>query len=147
MKRKPIDSHPVDLALLYYAQLRLPLVQHFVIESHLKACAGCRRRCAEMGSSGFPPPETPPPLPEISAAMRRREAERLQSVKPSLGLDRAAREIGKCLGAQAAATLMAGVSCEGDRLARVQPVLALFLGRRAAGRLSSRIAETAPVGS
>ena len=61
---------------------------------------------------------------------------------------RASKEIEPYLGVNATDSILANVSSDGRNfLAEVQPVLSLFLGRRAGGRLATRIIEASAVRS
>lgn len=92
------------------------------------------------------PAGQPTELPEILAAIRRHEALRSRAADPDSGRRRAAAEVGACLGTHATATIFQSVSADcRNLLSEVQPVLSLFLGRRAAGRLATRIVEAAVV--
>ncbi len=85
-------------------------------------------------------------LPEILAAIRRHEARRSNTSDAAWRVPEA--EVGAFLGPRAAARLLAGVLPDGrNLLAEVQPVLSLFLGRRAAGRLATRLVESSFVRS
>jgi len=91
--------------------------------------------------SGRPPNEWPQILAEI-----RRQAQSAGILDPEAAKRRAAAEIVAYLGPQASAKILAGVSSDcRNLLAELQPVLSLFLGRQAAGRLASRVVEVSIV--
>jgi hypothetical protein len=79
-------------------------------------------------------------LPEILAAIRRHEVLR-SSLKDSGATRRwAAAEMAAFLGSDAVDTVFQNVSPDcGNLLPQLHPVLSLFLGRRAAGLLESRL--------
>lgn len=103
--------------------------------------------CLQPASPGVPAAARPAhELPEILAAIRRHELLRSRAMDPDSSKRRAAEEVGACLGPKAAATLFQSISADcRNLLSEVQPVLNLFLGRRAASRLASRIIESSVV--
>ena len=84
----------------------------------------------------------PNELPEILAAIRNRAALRDGASQRLVFKNRAAQEIAACLGPRAAACVLQGVTADcRNLLTEVQPVLCLFLGKRAAGRLTTRVID------
>jgi len=85
-------------------------------------------------------------LPEILAVIRCHEVRRSATDDPERFKRRAAAEMVTYLGPKATARILQRVSADGrNLLTEIQPVLGLFLGRRAAGRLASRIVEASVV--
>ena len=81
-------------------------------------------------------------LPEILAAIRLHEVRTAALETQERAKSRAASEIGTYLGTEATAKILQRVSLDcRNLLSELQPTLSLFLGRRAAGRLTSRVAE------
>jgi len=87
-----------------------------------------------------------PELPEIMAAIRRHEAQRSSLEDPAAAKRRAASEMVSYLGSEAVDKVFQNVAPDcGNLLTQLHPILSLFLGRRAAGRLASRVVDAAVV--
>lgn len=93
------------------------------------------------GEPAAPPPEDL--FAGIQNAIRKWDSEPLFQRSGTLLKQRVAREIAPYLGARASAHILAAVSPGGENLLpTVEPILALFLGNRAASRLVDRVVDT-----
>lgn len=92
------------------------------------------------------PAPAAPELPEILAAIRAHEVRRSSLNDPDAPKRRAAAEIVGYLGSEATTKVFETVSPDcGNLLTQLHPLLSLFLGRRAAGRLESHVIDAAVV--
>ncbi len=116
-------------------------------------CEHCRLKVQmrrERSSSG--PPEQPRQadeelLADVLSGIRRWEADRTRPDRSGDAVKRrVAYEVGPYLGPQATQRLLESVSAEGENLwSTVEPVLALFLGSRAASTLVTHVIDQAIV--
>lgn len=129
----------------------LPPARHSDVDAHLACCPACRCEVARLRAvaAGPPIPAPPRPLDTVLREVRAREAclrdhdAELIAIKA-----RAAREIAPFLGHRAADQVLGRVSGQGeDLLFRIESMLALFLGGRAAGELTGHIVDAAIVRS
>lgn len=92
------------------------------------------------------PAPAAPELPEILAVIRRHEVRRSSLKDPDAPKRRAAAAIVDYLGSEATNKVFETVSpdCK-NVITELHPLLSLFLGRRAAGRLESHVIDVALV--
>lgn len=105
------------------------------VERHLAVCAACRSEAASLRLNLLPAAASPvPPAGELLAGMRQWWERQTQNPHANRQRkQRVAREIAPYLGAAGAQQILARVTPEGDNLIpNIEPVLAAFLGRRAA---------------
>ena len=117
------------------------------MDAHLPRCGKCRLEAARLQACAAAAQPRPCALGEILKKVRARERDlsgaRIRDIK-----SRVARELVPYLGSPAAERVLERVAGEGqDLLSRIESVLALFLGGRAAGELAGRIVDTAIVRS
>jgi anti-sigma factor RsiW len=142
----------VDLALLecYRDGESVPELRD-AIEAHLASCEWCRMELARIQAE--PPARAAQPDPDgagLSSLLTH-----LRSWESSLPAPemrgviirlRAAKELGVYLGGSAAQHVLQPVSDDaGNLIPSIQPLLGLFLGRKAAAHLSSHIVDLAVV--
>jgi anti-sigma factor RsiW len=128
----------------------LPPQQEAVMRSHLNACEPCRldwerlsRALAEVRRQCAP--SAPGLFPAVLAGIRRWEGETSQPEKGGTAVKRRVEaQIEPFLGQQAAARLLESVPDDGSNLlSTIEPVLANFLGSRAASELVGHVVEAA----
>ena len=94
------------------------------------------------------PPQTESMFAEIQNAIRNWESRPAPNRGGAAMRGEVARKIAPFLGPRASAHILSGVSGNGeDLLSTIEPVLALFLGNRAASRLVDRIVDSVLVRS
>ena len=146
-------THPDLDTLILYADGLLPAGRRKAIEAHVSACGVCElelhglKSALDVSHDGAAagPGEAAAGLDGIMARIERWEARRSgpEHAGAAVKLE-VAREIAPYLGGRAAGEILEPVADEGqDLLSTVEPVLGLFLGRKAASSLVSRIVETA----
>jgi Putative zinc-finger len=104
------------------------------LQAHLAACPDCRAEAASLRLEAAPELPAVPPVSDLLAGMRqwwnRQTGDPIASRQR---IQRVAREIAPFLGTGGAEQILARVTPEGGNLIpNVEPVLAAFLGRRAA---------------
>jgi hypothetical protein len=119
------------------------------VSRHLKACETCRLEFRRL-SAALDMPAPPAPADDVGGLLSRLrtwESGESQPERNSEALKRrVAGSIEPYLGKAAADALLQPVREDGrDLLSNVAPVLAVFLGRRAAGNLVSCVVDTAIV--
>lgn len=130
MKEQPFNPHLDERELIAYVRAKLPHGRRREVHAHL----GIRDAAS--------PNQLTNELPEILAAIRCQEARRSGTGALQASKGRAAKQISPYLGPKATAGVLQGVSADcRNLLSELQPILSLFLGRRAAGRLSTRAVE------
>jgi anti-sigma factor ChrR (cupin superfamily) len=144
--------HPDLQTLLRFCDGELRLERRTAVEAHVGQCGSCSLELHRLRAAGRAV-EAQRPLeeaaPEAGLAGVLESIRGLEARSAALGETvkrNVAREIRDYLGAQAATTMLQHASPGGrDLLPAVEPTLALFLGRKAASLLVSRIVETAIV--
>ena len=117
------------------------------VQAHLEGCGECRLHLHRLKQEVAPRiPAEPGPfiLAGIRAKIRNWEAQR-SSEQWTQGLKtRVARQIGPFLGSRGADCVLQPVSQDGENLlCAIEPVLAEFLGSRAASSLVGRVVDAA----
>lgn len=145
--------HPDVAALAGLSFGELPLDRARRVEQHLTGCARCREEFERLLGSIDTEQEAESAAAADREAMLRKlrawEATTADSGRRGETLKRRmARELAPYLGKAGAEALLYSVNDDGgDLLADVAPLLTMFLGRRAATRLISRVVEKTVVGS
>jgi hypothetical protein len=139
-----MGSHPDLDLLIRYAADELPEPQRGRIATHLERCPECRRQSDPLEQALQPQPGALAPGQDVAGVLgrigewlhqRRREGPPRRLI---------AAELAPYLGDRCAGDLMLRVSPSGENLlSTVEPVLALFLGGRAAGKLVSHVVDRA----
>jgi anti-sigma factor ChrR (cupin superfamily) len=144
--------HPDLQTLLRFRDGELLLERRAAIEAHVGQCDSCRLELHRLDAAGQVI-DAREPLEEAAReaglagvlesirGLEARSSAEGEAVKRSVG-----REIRPYLGGRAAIRILQDVSPGGrDLLPAVEPALALFLGRKAASLLVSRIVATSIV--
>ena len=133
--------HPELDVLLQYADGELDAAESQKVDKHLDECAECRLEVARLRHSTVCEPPSPVAAEMLLAGIRdwtvnapRPEGNDLKQ--------RVAGAINTYLGSDATAVLLHRVSDQNnDLLSAIEPVLADFLGRRAAAKLIDRTVD------
>ncbi len=150
--------HPDIECLLDYRDGKLNTVRRKVIEAHLRVCHECRLEWSRidfaLAATVSPTPEgTAPGHDEVLAGLMASIISwKVSRAEPDGKADavtlRVASELGSYLGRNGTDRIMESVSYNAENLlSTVEPLLALFLGARAAAVLVNRIVDTAIVRS
>jgi anti-sigma factor RsiW len=131
--------------LIRYIDGQLPAGARRRLEAHLIACELCWCKYVQLASAPADvrmDSEEPGMLAKLRGAIRRWESAPPFPSNAALK-HRIAGEIEPYLGPRAATSILGRVSDSGDDLlSTVEPVLALFLGSRAASKLVNRVVES-----
>ncbi|MFN7998261.1 MAG: hypothetical protein U0Q18_31865 [Bryobacteraceae bacterium] len=146
------NAHPGDSLLGRYSKCTLPQEARRDVERHLRACKACRLRYEVLSTQLTAPAVEAQPLastnllPEIMAAIRRHETLQTDASSRRVSRRRAEELVSPYLGPNATSMVFEAVApdCQ-NLLSETEPVLELFLGRRAASRVASRIVEASTV--
>ena len=136
--------------MLRYHEGELKSPERKRVESHIAQCDLCRSESEKLSSAIEPAKSDeadPSMLEGVLAGMRQVETRAAQDeeARASLRL-RVAAKIEPYLGPKATSDLLQAVSPDGQNLlSNLEPVLALFLGRRAANQLVNQIIDEAIV--
>jgi anti-sigma factor RsiW len=146
-----MDLHPDLEALIRYHDDELPAEGRSAMAAHVAECASCaaglRRLRVMLGEKASFPATPVEPAPDRLAAMLRAIGEWRHGLAGEVLNRRVADRLGPFLGPAAADSVLQSVAPGGDNLlSTVEPVLALFLGGKAASRLIDQIVDTALVG-
>jgi hypothetical protein len=149
--------HPDIESLFRYREGECPREHQKAIERHLRACPECRLELRRIGDAwnsgaGSAAPasaldDDPGLLASLLAGIQVLES---GTAKGGYTVEGTKRRVAGCLekylGALTAGKILQSAADDGSNLlSTVEPVLALFLGRKAAGCLVSRIVEAANV--
>jgi len=139
--------HPDLETLLRCRHAELPTAGESRVRDHLLACDDCRLEFHRLQRVLARRPSHPPDdfvLSGLRQRIRNWESERasgnwMQGVKT-----RVLRQLGPFLGSQGADSLLEPVAQDGGNLlSTIEPVLAEFLGNRAASNLVGRVVDSA----
>jgi len=135
--------HPELDALLRYADGELDGEERRKLDKHLERCGPCRVEAGRLRRAVRPGPADAVPADHVLAGIRHWTARQTQEQPHDRSIkERTATKIGPYLGPAGAVTVLNKVSAQGDDLLSViEPVLANFLGCRAARRLMSQVVE------
>jgi len=151
-----VASHPDIESLVRYRDGGLSPDRGKAIDKHLRTCQACRLEYQRLGDaftseSNFAAPESGPDndrrLAGLLAGIQDWEAAAANAGLRVEGIRRrVAGSVEKYLGTPATSKILQSVSGDGGNLlSTVEPVLAVFLGRKAASDLVSHVAEAAIV--
>jgi hypothetical protein len=135
--------HPTLDVLLQFSNCSLGGSRERKVEKHLAKCEDCRRWAAHLRLHAAPVEKWQVrPVEEVLSGIRRWAADR--SAEPDGVKMRVAAEIGRYLGPRAADRILEKVPDQ-HLLSSIEPVLADFLGRRAAQHLVEHVVDRAIV--
>jgi anti-sigma factor RsiW len=148
--------HPDLEILIRYADGELPAARSGTVSAHLERCQECRLEVYRLriatqaaAASAVPASSGPEPaLEKVLAGIRAWDAAAHTPGRPAALRRRVADEVAPYLGPQGAETVLASVSDgNADLLSNIEPVLALFLGCRAAASLVDHIVDATTAGA
>lgn len=147
--------HPDIECLVRYRERDLPPNRWSAVDGHLRTCQDCRREYQALLDAMTPHSAHATPsnlagtesmdLSNLLAAIQGWAAATDRRADEDVK-QRVAGKVEKYLGDRATRKILLTVSRDGGNLlSNIEPVLALFLGRRAASRLVSHVVDTAIV--
>ena len=141
--------HPELAELLAYVDGALARRPHKRVDRHIERCGECLQEVRRLRVALLPGPE-PEAAPPTGLLARVRDWEtrrQRQDANPAKVHERVAAEIAPYLGERTSARIVEDGSKAGAGvLARVEPVLELFLGSRAANSLVNAVVDRAIMG-
>jgi anti-sigma factor RsiW len=149
--------HPDIETLVRYRDGELPPAERTELDLHVSRCDACRLHLHQLFSVlaevrrqpvSSPHPEVPGTLDSLSARIQQWQKRRRDPAMSAEAIrSRVARELGPFLGSQGAHRILNPITPEcRNLLCAVEPVLAHFLGARAATELMDHVVDIAIAG-
>ena len=144
-RRRSYLTHPDLQELMGYHAGEWPPPRQSAIRAHLDNCPECHREACRLSSAlAVSDPPDAGAFASILGTIRRVAAASEQPERTAEVKSRVAQQMQPFLGARATETILHKVSAAGDNLlSSVEPVVALFLGERAASRLVGNVVDRA----
>jgi|SRR5581483_3819213 len=138
--------HPDLARLIAHRDGELTGKQSALVAAHVEQCDECRLELHRLRRAMESPRELAPDL-GLLAKMRSAVEQWENTAPPAHEVkQRVAMEIGPFLGRKATSSILQPVAENGENLlSGIEPVLALFLGGKAAGRLVSHVVDAAVI--